>query len=93
VPKLFIAEKTEIHGQVHFGEHVVIHPGCTILAEGGDITIGDYVIIEEKVKIINRLKKDEQGKPIRRDMKIGNYNVFEVYSYIESSDIGDLNEF
>ena len=26
-------------------------------------------------------------------MIIGSYNVFEVYSTIESTDIGDLNEF
>ena len=26
-------------------------------------------------------------------MIIGNYNVFEVFSYVESTDIGDLNEF
>jgi len=26
-------------------------------------------------------------------MIIGNFNVFEVYSTIESTDIGDLNEF
>ena len=72
---------------------MIVHPGASIVAEGGDITIGDYVIIEEKVRILNRLKKDEQGKPIRRDMKIGSYNVFEVYAYVENTDIGDLNEF
>ncbi len=78
---------------MHFGEHVIVHPGCSIVAEGGDIYIGDYVIIEEKVRILNRLKKDEQGKPIKRDMTIGNYNVFEVYAYIENTNIGNLNEF
>ncbi len=82
-----------MHGVVKFGDSCIIHPGCSIIAEGGDIIIGEHNIIEEKVKIINRLKKDENGKPIKRDMIIGNFNVFEVFSYIENCDIGDLNEF
>ncbi len=39
------------------------------------------------------MKKDEQGRPIKRDMKIGNFNLFEVGTQIENSDIGDMNEF
>jgi len=46
---------------VTFGENCIVHPLCSIIAEGGDIHIGEYNIIEEKVKIINRLKKDENG--------------------------------
>lgn len=57
-----------------------MHPGCSIIAEGGDIYIGEFNIIEEKVRIINRAKKDETGKVIKRDMHIGSYNVFEVHS-------------
>lgn len=82
-----------MHGLITFGDHCIVHPGCSIIAEGGDIHIGEYNIIEEKVRIINRIKKDENGKPIKRDMKIGSYNVFEVYTVIDSTDIGDMNEF
>jgi len=71
----------------------VVHPSCSIIAEGGNIVIGEFNIFEERVKIINRARKDEHGRIIKKDMIIGNYNVFEVQSYIDSSDIGDLNEF
>ena len=70
-----------------------MHPKCQIIAEGGDIIFGDYCIIEEKVKIINRARKDEQGRPVRKDMRIGSFNVFEVGATVESTDVGDLNEF
>lgn len=56
-----------------------MHPGCSIIAEGGDIHIGEFNILEEKVRIINRVKKDENGRPIKRDMHIGSFNVFEVH--------------
>ena len=90
---LFVAQAADLHGKIEFGENCVVHPKATIIAEGGDIIFGEFCIIEEKAKIINRLKKDENGRPIRRDMRIGSYNVFEVHSMVESSDIGDLNEF
>ena len=76
-----------------FGDNCIVHPGCCIVAEGGDITFGEYNIIEEKVRIINKARKDDAGKIIRRDMHIGSYNVFEVGAQVDSSDIGDLNEF
>ena len=71
----------------------MIHPKCQIIAEGGDITFGDHCIIEEKVRIINRARKDEQGRPVRKDMTIGSYNFFEVHSQLDSTDVGDMNEF
>ena len=70
-----------------------MHPACSIIAEGGDIIIGENNIIEEKVRIINRMRKDENGKLIKKDMYIGNFNVFEVGCTIDSSDIGNFNEF
>ena len=70
-----------------------MHPKCQIIAEGGDIIFGEYCIIEEKVRIINRAKKDEQGKLIKRDMRIGSFNFFEVHSQLDSTDVGDMNEF
>lgn len=66
---------------------------ATILAEGGDIIIGDYTIIEEFVKIWNQPRKDKEGNLVKKTMKIGNYNLFEVSAQVYSSDIGDLNEF
>ena len=76
-----------------FGDGCIVHPKCTIVAEAGDIIFGDFCIIEEKCKIVNLIKKDEQGKPIKREMRIGNYNVFEACAYVENTDIGDMNEF
>lgn len=70
-----------------------MHPGAQILAEGGDIVIGDFNIIEEYARIINQPRKDQQGNILKRNMRIGNYNLFEVGCLIESSEIGDMNEF
>jgi dynactin-6 len=64
-----------------------------INAEGGDIIFGDCNIIEEYVNIVNYARKDASGNIMRKTMKIGNYNLFEVGAVIESTDIGDLNEF
>lgn len=85
--------KAEIKGNVIFGDGCVLHPQCTIDAEGGDIIFGDCNIIEEYVKIVNYARKDAQGNIVRRTMRIGSYNLFEVGAIIESTDIGDLNEF
>lgn len=54
-----------------------MHPFCTISADGGDIIIGDYTIIEEYVKIINEPRKDKDGNLAKRQMKIGSFNIFE----------------
>ena len=70
-----------------------MHPGAQIVAEGGDIIIGDYNIVEEYARIVNQPRKDSAGNPVKRTMRIGSYNTFEVGCYIESSDIGDMNEF
>ena len=43
--------------------------------------------------IINLPRKDKEGKPVMRPMKIGSYNLFECGAQISTSDIGDLNEF
>ena len=43
-----------IQGAVTFGEGCIVHPGAQIVAEGGDITIGDYNIIEEYARILNK---------------------------------------
>ena len=70
-----------------------MHPGANILADGGDIIIGDYNIIEEYARIVNLQRKDAQGNPVKRTMTIGNYNTFEVGCYLESSEVGDMNDF
>lgn len=70
-----------------------MHLKATIIAEGGDIIIGDYTIVEEFVKIWNQPRKDKEGNLVKKTMKIGSYNLFEVGAQVYSSDIGDLNEF
>ena len=71
-----------------------MHPGAFIDARGGTITFGEYNIIEEKARIINKIRgKDPEGKPILKEMKIGSYNLFEANCNVSSSTIGDLNEF
>ena len=55
--------------------------------------IGENNIFEEKVRIVNKARKDENGQIIKKDMIIGSYNVFEVQCSIDTVQIGDLNEF
>ena len=94
-PTIFVSNQAELQGRIVFGDGCIVHPKCTILAEAGDIVFGNYCIIEERCKISNLYKRDEQGKPIKikREMKIGNYNVFEAGAMVENTDIGDMNEF
>lgn len=82
-----------IKGNVTFGEGCIVHPGAQIIAEGGDIIFGDFNIVEEYAKIVNVPRKDQQGNAVKRTMRIGNYNQFEVNCSVESSEIGDMNEF
>ena len=42
-----------IKGTVHFGEGCIVHPGAQILAEGGEIIMGDFNIVEEYARIVN----------------------------------------
>jgi len=87
----------------------ILHPSCTIIAEGGEIIFGDYNIIEvtcnsfesiiscfifffkkERVTIINKKNKDPSKN---KTMNIGSFNLFEVGTKIDSSDIGNMNQF
>ena len=91
---VIICEAAELQGQINFGEGCVVHPGAYIDARGGTITFGEYNIIEEKARIVNKIRgKDAQGRPIMKEMRIGNYNLFEAGCSISSSEIGDMNEF
>lgn len=71
-----------------------MHPGALIDARGGAIVFGENNIIEEKARIVNKIRgKDAKGQAIMKEMRIGNYNLFEAGCTISSSEIGDLNEF
>ena len=45
------------------------------------------------MKIVNQQRKDRDGNIVRKNMKIGSYNLFESGCVVSSSDIGDYNEF
>ena len=93
-PSVIIPDNAEIQGPVVFGDGCVVHPGAFIDARGGTISFGENCIIEEKVRIVNKPRgKDPNGIPIMREMKIGNYNLFEAGCNISSCMIGDMNEF
>jgi len=90
----------EIVGVVKFGEGCVIHPTCSIIADGGEIIFGSNNIIEvwrsviqEKVVIHNKPVKDANGVVQKRPMIIGDFNLFEMCTSIENSDIGSYNVF
>ena len=83
-----------IKGNVIFGKGCIVHPGANINAEEGDIIFGDYNIVEEYARIVNKpVEHVKGGGLVKKTMRIGNYNTFEVGSYVESSDIGDYNDF
>ncbi|EGR34330.1 hypothetical protein IMG5_016210 [Ichthyophthirius multifiliis] len=86
-----ICQKSEVTANIKFGQGCIIHPNSAIIAEGGDIVIGDYNIIEERVNIVNRKNKESPSK--NKTMIIGSYNMFEVGSKIDTCDIGDFNTF
>ena len=93
-PRVIIADQADIQGSIQFGDGCIVHPGAYIAAKGGPIIFGENCIIEEKARIVNKVKgKDAQGKTIPHEMKIGSYNVFEAGSIVTSSRIGNLNEF
>ena len=50
-PVTVISAEAVIKGNVVFGEGCIVHPGANILAEGGDITFGDFNIVEEYAHI------------------------------------------
>ena len=79
-------------GSISFGAGCVVHPDCCIIAEPSTkIVFADHCIIEEKVRIINRVRLNEEGKPI--EMHIGSFNLFEVGCVVDSSNIGSYNLF
>ena len=93
-PNIMICDAADLQGQINFGEGCIVHPGAVIDARGGTITLGEYNIIEEKARIVNKIRgKDSQGRPIMKEMKIGSCNLFESGCTISSSEIGDMNEF
>ena len=93
-PSVIICEAAEIQGDVNFGDGCIVHPGAFIDARGGTISFGENNIIEEKARIVNKIRgKDPKGRPIMKEMKVGNYNIFETGCTISSSEIGHLNEF
>ena len=49
IPKSVFCHEAVIKGNVIFGEGCIVHPGAQIKAEGGDIIMGDFNIIEEYV--------------------------------------------
>lgn len=49
--------------------------------------------MEEYARIVNKPREDGKGGVVKKTMRIGSYNTFEVYSYVESSEIGDMNDF
>ena len=79
---------------MNFGEGCVVHPGAFIDARGGTITFGEFNIVEEKARIVNKIRgRTADGQPIMKEMRVGNYNHFETGCTISSSEIGDMNEF
>lgn len=55
-PSVVICEAAELQGQILFGEGCIVHPGAFIDARGGAIVFGENNIIEEKARIVNKIR-------------------------------------
>jgi dynactin-6 len=77
-PPIMVCSKADIVGNVYFGEGCVVHNNATIQADGGDIIFGEYCIIEDHVRIVNQPRRDRENNVVKKTMKIGNYNLFEI---------------
>ncbi|KAI9296816.1 trimeric LpxA-like protein [Neoconidiobolus thromboides FSU 785] len=79
-----VQEFFKANGNISIGENNLFQSCTSVFANKGDILIGNNNIFEENVVIINN-----SSEP----MHIGNDNYFESGSYIDSSQIGDRNQF
>ena len=88
--QVLISKNIDYEGQIGFGHGTILHPDCSIRAESASIVLGEFNIIEERVRILNR-KPEENPSPA--PMVIGNYNLFEVGCQIDFCEIGHYNTF
>ena len=51
-----ICDTADLKGQINFGHGCIVHPGAFIDAVGGPIIFGEYNIIEEKARIVNKIR-------------------------------------
>ncbi|CAI9739227.1 Hypothetical predicted protein [Octopus vulgaris] len=90
-PMAIVCKECDLIGDISIGARTIIHPKARIVAEAGPIIIGESNLIEEGVQIINKLPEDGSPTDETPVMVIGNHNVFEVASYVESLKIGNFN--
>lgn len=88
--QILISKNIDYEGQIGFGHGTILHPDCSVRAESASIVFGEFNIIEERVRIVNR-KPSENSIPAQ--MMIGSYNLFEVGSQIDHCEIGSYNVF
>nr|CAG4644441.1 EOG090X0I48 [Lepidurus arcticus] len=88
-PGAIVCQDCELVGDITIGARTVVHPKAKIMAISGPIIIGENNIIEERTVIVNQNPDSNiANTPV---MIIGNNNVFEVDSFVESLKIGDSN--
>lgn len=83
-PKSIVCSDVELRGDITINANTIIQSRATILAITGPIVIGSNCIIEEATSIVNRRKET---------MRIGDDNLIEIGSRVESSSVGDGNTF
>ncbi|KAJ7072187.1 trimeric LpxA-like protein [Mycena amicta] len=91
-----VCQDVELKGDITVGAGTIVHPKATIFAIAGPIVIGSGCIIEEGAIIVNRqvlffqpLSDDIHRR--KEVMHIGDDNLFEIGSRVESPTVGDLN--
>ncbi|KAF8323723.1 trimeric LpxA-like protein [Clavulina sp. PMI_390] len=80
--KAVVCQDVDLRGDITIGSGTIVHPKVTIFAITGPIVIGSGNIIEEGAIIINRKKET---------MRIGDDNLFEIGSRVESPAVGSFN--
>ena len=58
-PPIVVCDSADIQGPVSFGDGCVVHPGAFIDARGGKIIFGENCIIEEKARIVNKVRQKD----------------------------------
>ncbi|XP_054267521.1 E3 ubiquitin-protein ligase RNF14 [Macrosteles quadrilineatus] len=91
-PGAVVCVESKLKGSVSIGSMTIIHPKASIIAEAGQVIIGENNIIEEQASIIYR-SRDDTSKENAVPLNIGVNNVFEVGCEIHAKSIGDHNVF
>ncbi|KAK9507248.1 hypothetical protein O3M35_007152 [Rhynocoris fuscipes] len=86
-----VCVENKIEGSVSIGPKSLLHPRCSIIAEGGPIIVGECNIFEEQSVVKHKVDSLRKDRP--NTLIIGSNNIFEVGCTVLAKVIGDNNVF